>query len=179
VTALHVYIDESIRPDGWYRLTAVEVAARDVAEVSRQVRRIVPRGQYRVHFPSEGDARRRKALRALVGLPIGATTFLAPFDRRSDDQVARDACLEALVRRLSGEARVIVIDSRGAHRDRLDRLVLRDVLRAVGRDDVAYSHRGSRDELLLALPDALGWAIGARRPWSQMVAEIVSEVRLR
>ena len=77
----------------------MEVAARDVAEVSRQVRRIVPRGQYRVHFSSEGDARRRKALSALVGLPVAATTFLAPYDRRSDDQVARDACLEALVRR--------------------------------------------------------------------------------
>ena len=147
MTARHVYVDESIRPDGWYRLTAVEVAARDVAAVSRQLRQIVPRGQYRVHFSSESDARRRTALRALVDLPISATTFLAPYDRRSDDQIARNICLEAL--------------------------------RAVGRDDVAYSHRGSRDELLLALPDALGWAIGARRPWRQMVSEVVAEVRLR
>ena len=179
MTARHVYVDESIRPDGWYRLTAVEVAARDVAAVSRQLRQIVPRGQYRVHFSSESDARRRTALRALVDLPISATTFLAPYDRRSDDQIARNICLEALGSGLTRDARVVVVDSRGAHRDRLDRLVFREALRAVGRDDVAYSHRGSRDELLLALPDALGWAIGARRPWRQMVSEVVAEVRLR
>ena len=178
MTVLHAFIDESIRTDGWYRLTVVEIAARDTAQVSRALRRIVPRGQYRVHFSSESDARRRAALRSLVDLPIAATTFMARYDRRSDDQIARDQCLRAFVAGLSGRVRLVVLDSRGPHRDRLDRIVLRDALRAADRVEVTYSHRGSRDEPLLALPDALGWAVGERRPWPALVAGVTTEIRV-
>ena len=178
MTVLHAFIDESIRTDGWYRLTAVEIAARDTAQVSRALRRIVPRGQYRVHFSSESDARRRAALRSLVDLPIKATTYMARYDRRSDDQVVRDQCLRAFVAGLSGRVVLVVLDSRGPHRDRLDRIVLRDAPRAPDRVELTYSHRGSRDEPLLALPDALGWAVGARRPWPALVAGVTTEIRV-
>ena len=178
MTAFHAFIEGSIRTDGWYRLTAVEIAARDTAQVSRALRRIVPRGQYRVHFSSESDARRRAALNLLVDLPITATTYMARYDRRSDDQVVRDLCLRAFVSELSYQVRLVVLDSRGPHRDRLDRIVLRDMLRVAERVEVTYSHRGSRDEPLLALPDALGWAVGARRPWPSLVASVVTEVRV-
>ena len=93
---------------------------------------------------------------SLVDLPIAATTYMARYDRRSDDQIARDQCLRAFVAGLSGRVRLVVLDSRGPHRDRLDRIVLRDALRVADRVEVTYSHRGSRDEPLLALPDALG-----------------------
>ncbi len=61
-------------------------------------------------------------------------------------------------------------------RDRRDRRTLRSALVSGGIDRVTYTHRGSRDESLLALPDAIGWASGAARSWSRLVIGIL-EVR--
>jgi hypothetical protein len=73
---------------------------------------------------------------------------------------------------------VLVLDSRGTHRDLNDRRVLRGVVRASGRDLPTYSHRGSSDEPLLALPDALGWAVGASGRFAKQVAPSVHEIFL-
>ena len=35
MTVTHGFIDESVRSDGWYRLTMVEVSARDLGSVTR------------------------------------------------------------------------------------------------------------------------------------------------
>ena len=40
----------------------------------------------------------------------------------------------------------------------------------------SYSHRGSRDEPLLGLPDAIGWAVGAGGRFAAQVAERVTVV---
>lgn len=51
-------------------------------------------------------------------------------------------------------------------------------MRASGRDLPTYSHRGSSDEPLLALPDALGWAVGAGGHFAKQVAPSVHEIFL-
>ncbi len=58
-----------------------------------------------------------------------------------------------MVESLGSTVTVLILDTRGADRDRNDRRILRSGLTAVGRaDSVSYSHRGSRDEMLLSLP---------------------------
>ena len=170
--AFHAFVDESIRTDGFYRLTAVRMRSRDLGAVTRVVRQGIPKGQQRVHFSAERDRRRRMILRSYVALDISAVTFLAPYDRRTDDQVARDRCLRAFAVAAEGlEIVSVVLDSRGASRDRLDRSTLGRALARASNDRMAYAHRGSRDEVLLALPDAIGWAVGAGnlggRSWSR------------
>lgn len=178
MTAFHGFIDESIRP-GRYRLTVVRVASADLAEAARSVRRSIPSGQYRLHLSSEGPARRRQILRSLVELPITELVLETPYDGRSNDQLPRDRCLSALATCLpEWGISVLVLDTRGQERDRRDRARLGTDLTA-GRleDRVTYSHRGSRDELLIALPDAIGWAIGAARPWPDLVRPLC-DIRL-
>jgi len=177
VTAFHGYVDESIRP-GTYRLTLVRLASADLVGVARAVRESIPSGQYRLHLSSEGTSRRRQILRALSRLPLTALVFETPYDGRGDDQAARDRCLSALVDSLGSlEVTVLVLDTRGHERDRRDRARLGPDLATAGLDDrVTHSHRGSRDELLIALPDAIGWAAGASRPWPDLVRS-VCEIR--
>ncbi len=78
MTVTHGFIDESVRSDGWYRLTMVEVSARDLGSVTRALRSMLPDGRQRLHFSSEGDARRRQILTAMTRLPISGTTIGAP-----------------------------------------------------------------------------------------------------
>ena len=89
-------------------------------------------------------------------------------------------CLEHLVAGLDHSVVSLVLDSRGAHRDVGDRRVLRHVLRSIDRaDSVSYAHRGSRDEPLLGLPDAVGWSVGTGGHFAKNVAGRVQPVFLR
>ncbi len=176
MTVAHGFIDESVRSDGWYRLTMVEVSARDLGSVTRALRSMLPDG--RLHFSSEGDARRRQILTAMTRLPIAATTVGAPYRRGRDEEPARQRCLIELLAVINPTVAVLVLDSRGVHRDLNDRRVLRDVIRTSGRDLPTYSHRGSSDEPLLALPDAIGWAVGAGGHFAKQVALYVHEIFL-
>lgn len=178
MTVTHGFIDESVRSDGWYRLTMVEVSARDLGSATRALRSMLPEGRQRLHFSSEGDARRRQILTAMTRLPIAATTVGAPYRRGRDEEPARQRCLVELLAVINPTVAVLVLDSRGVHRDLNDRRVLRGVIRASGRDLPMYSHRGSSDEPLLALPDALGWAVGAGGHFAKQVAAYVHEIFL-
>lgn len=177
MTATHGFVDESIRA-GWYRLTVVQIRSHDLAGDTRAMRARVPAGQTRLHIASESAQRKRMILGSFAQLPIDATTFATPYDRRSDDQAARDRCLRALVdHALASGLKVLVLDTRGPDRDRRDGRALAAALR--GRDEaLVYSHRGSGDEALLALPDAIGWAVGAGRQWQRLVADIARMIEV-
>lgn len=175
-TRRHVFVDESVRRDGVYRLTAVAVPTTQLTTVGRAVRNRVNPGSNRVHFSSESDQKRRAILRSFANLPIEAVTFVTPYPVRSNEQIARDRCLGALVDLAVSRASELVLDTRGTDRDKADRLAIRRALKPWPEVDLAYSHRGSRDELLLSLPDAIGWAAGAGRRWSELIAGLVTVV---
>ncbi len=179
MTARHGFIDESIRSDGWYRVTMVDVAARDLGEVTRALRSMVPKGRQRLHFSSEGESQRRQLLDSMMRLPFSAITVAAPYRRGTDDAPSRRRCIEEVVARLDPTIALLVLDTRGAHRDISDRQLLRQLLLTSSRSDhLSYSHRGSRDEPLLALPDAIGWAAGAGGHFAKTVAGKVQQVFL-
>ncbi len=141
---------------------------------------MLPRGRSRVHFSSENAARRRQLLDVIVSQPIQPTTYLSPYRRGENDMPSRNLCLEAMVESLGSTVTVLILDTRGADRDRNDRRILRSGLTAVGRaDSVSYSHRGSRDEMLLSLPDAVGWAIGAGRHFAAVGSRLTETVLVK
>ena len=61
--------------------------------------------------------------------------------------------------------------------DKVDRRVIGHALEADGADMV-YRHRGSRDELLLGLPDAIGWAVGAGGRWRSMASGFMTVIEV-
>lgn len=67
----------------------------------------------------------------------------------------------------------LVFDTRGPSRDDKDRETIRRAIsQGVAAPTLNYAHRGSRDELLLGLPDAIGWAAGAGSHSALLVAGI-------
>jgi hypothetical protein len=174
----HVFIDESVRRDGFYRLTGVAVPVSELAVVSRALRARTPDGATRIHFSSESDKRRRATLSSLVDLPIEAVTIVGPYPVRSSEETARNACIAELVLLARGRVASLTFDTRGADRDKSDRLAIRRALAGVGDFEPLYSHRGSRDEVLLGLPDCIGWAVGAGGRWASMVAGFTVVIEL-
>jgi hypothetical protein len=174
----HVFVDESVRRDGFYRLTAVAVPVAELAAVSRALRARTPDGAKRMHFSSESDKRRRATLRSLAELPIEAVSIVGPYQVRSSEEVARSACVAALVSLASGRVASLTFDTRGADRDKLDRVAIRRALASVGDSELLYGHRGSRDEVLLGLPDCIGWAVGAGGRWLSLVTGFTEVIEL-
>ncbi|MDQ6785000.1 MAG: hypothetical protein M3063_16505 [Actinomycetota bacterium] len=74
----------------------------------------------------------------------------------------------------------MILDSRGERRDRQDRQLLSRLQAEQVLDRaVTYTHRGLRDELLLCLPDAFGWAWGAGGLWRRQVEPLITVVKVR
>jgi hypothetical protein len=172
----HAFVDESARGER-YLLTAVLVPTRDLASAARQVRAVFPRGNRRTHLSAENAGRRQAILKGYASLDITAHVVIARHLGR-DDQPTRDACLDELVKRaVEWQVGVLVLDSRGSDRDHRDRRCIARLLRRWEDPyDLHYTHRGSRDEPLLCLPDAIGWAVGADGLWKQLVDPVVDEI---
>lgn len=161
----HAFVDES-RRSGLYLITAAMVEAPRLVTVAASIRSAQPRGQQRSHFSALDDQRRRRLLSAYVTLDVPVVVTIAAYTG-GDDQPARDACLQALLGTLvRQDVSSLILDTRQDRRDALDRKV---IARAIASGDAPpnlyYDHRGSRDEPLLSLPDAFGWAWGAGGPW--------------
>lgn len=165
----HVFVDESVRRDGLYRLTAVAVPVSELAVVSRALRSRAPDGATRMHFSSESDKRRRSTLRSLSKLPIEAVSIIGPYPVRSSEEIARNLCIAALVLLSTGRVSNLTFDTRGPDRDKADRIAIRRALVKADEGGLMYEHRGSRDEVLLGLPDCIGWAVGAGGAWLALV----------
>ena len=170
-----VFVDESVRRDELYRLTAVAVPVSELATVSRALRGRTPGGASRVHFSSESDKRRRAVLRSFADLPIEAVTIVGPYPVRSSEDVARNNCIAVLVALSVGRVSSLTFDTRGPDRDKTDRVAIRRALAEHGDEQLVY---GSRDEILLGLPDCIGWAVGAGSRWSSLVAGFTEVIDL-
>jgi hypothetical protein len=148
------YVDESARA-GRYVPSLVLVAARDVAELGRQVRGLLERRQRRLHLHTESPGRRRKVLASIGSMPFTAIAWTA---RGRREHEARAACLTAIVAELQARAVPrLVIESRQDDRD--DRVVIHRVRAREPR--LEFEHRRGRDVPALWLADAIAWAVSA------------------
>jgi hypothetical protein len=177
MTASHAYVDESRRP-GTYLLTAAIVPTAERDAIAKAVRAAVPKGRRRAHLSAESDSCRRQILRAYSELNVDARLVIVDH-RGGNDQPARDHCLRILLGELGRlNVQAVILDTRQEHRDALDR---RTVAQVVAAGDVSrelqYRHHGSRNEPLLWLPDAFGWAYGAGGVWRSLIARKVTVIR--
>jgi hypothetical protein len=151
-------------------MAAALLVPPDIASTTKSVRGLVPRGQRRTHFSNEGEKERRQIIDTFCQLPINVVIAISAY-RGGDDQVARNACIRGLLDTFPrlGVA-VAVFDTRDEDRDRADRIEIAAALEAgVGPADLHYTHRGSRDEPLLGLPDAFAWCHGAGGQWKTKI----------
>lgn len=164
----HAFIDESIRRDR-YLICASIVDARALAATRQSLRLLLGRGQQRIHFNNESNARRRFILRSIARLEA-VSVVCAACDH---DQVrARTAALHEVVVHLRscGVGRLVLETRQG--QDHRDRAV---IWRTSGIDTkrvLDYTHLTPVSEPLLWIPDAVVWAWGRGDVWRQMVRDL-------
>jgi hypothetical protein len=166
------FIDES-KARG-YTVVAAIVLPSEVAPLRRSVDELRMRGQRRLHFAKESDQRRRAILSTLQAAQVHGIAYQA---HERDDLASRTLCLEAVVvdaLRL-GVTRIVLEqdDSIVSH----DRQVLFTALRRAARTDITYEHARAATEPLLALPDAIAWAIARGGDWRRRVNPMIDSLQ--
>jgi hypothetical protein len=109
-------------------------------------------------------------------LPIEAVAIVGPYPVRTSEETARNRCIAALVSMSIGRVSNLTFDTRGPDRDKADRIAIRQALLQAEGSELIFDHRGSRDEVLLGLPDCIGWAVGAGGPWMSFVRDFTEVV---
>lgn len=172
----HAFIDESRRANR-YLLTAAIIDSTKLQAITQAIRKARPRGNQRTHFSAERPNARRAILDAYTRLDLEVQLAMAEY-AGGDDQAARDACLRRFLEYFSRwRVGVVIFDTRGEERDRLDRSLIEQAKREkAAPPELRYTHRGSRNEPLLWVPDAVGWAWGAGKDWRRRVDRLVRSV---
>lgn len=166
---LHAWVDESgsdrTRDPGTYILAAAIMRA-SLEDVTRErMRGLQLRGQAKLHWRDEGDARRHGIIRAIAACEIEHLVVVRHSTAQDRPERQRRKCLERLFFEL-GNRRVaeVVLESRGPADDRRDVAMFnamngQRILTAALR----VSHRIGRHEPLLWIPDAVcGAVVGVR-----------------
>lgn len=168
---MHAFVDESRRGSN-YLVAAVLVRPREFDSTRRQLRALAKRGQRRVHFQSESDARRRLIIAQLVGSGVQAHVWVC--GHKSDIE-ARERCLGAIAERLAnlGVSRLVIESNQ--HQDQRDRRVLARALRSCGRP-FSYEHMRPTEDPILWAADAVAWCYGAGGDWRRRIRTILREV---
>ncbi|MDP4331748.1 hypothetical protein Q7F20_00010 [Curtobacterium sp. A7_M15] len=158
-----MFVDESQLRD--YLLVAVSVDAGHLPTARSAVAGVILRGQTRLHMRKESDARRRLILSTTADLDVDVTVFRAPKDGRSDVE-RRAACVRALVVAADhprGTSVCLERDETLVQKDR--QWIVEARHRHQGNRQFTHRHESARQEPLLALPDALGWAWAKGGDW--------------
>jgi|SRR5215470_1960596 len=167
---MHVFVDESYRTS--YLLVATYLLPADLGAVRAELRGMCRPGQWRIHFHKESDRRRKTIISVLRATAASARVY----EIRGPQERARAAGLTELVTQLSEvRAQLLILETRGHHRDAADRQVIYDALQK-GGFEVVYRHVEPRHEPLLWISDAIGWAYGAGGDWARRVHPMISKV---
>lgn len=172
--ARHVFVDESMRHT--YLLVAAVLVPDDLKATRRGLRELVEPGQRRLHMVKQSPPRKRLILQRLCDLGLTATIYEAGADHKTNI-LRRSACLERLVTDLAegGQARLCLETADGV--DQRDQQQLIELVRRLGaRGSLSYEHAHASQEVLLAVPDAIGWAWSKGGEWKRRAHPLVTSV---
>lgn len=174
----HVFVDESKNKD--YLLIAAFTSSRSQQELRQHMRSLLLPNQNRIHMKTERDSRRREILDTIVSLGVRVDIFKVETGKGKRTQVeARADVLKCLVRQMLDEKATYLCLETDETMDRRDRQVIAQYLREQRQADaIQYRHMPAKSEILLCIPDAVGWAWGRGGLWKKKVQSIVTEHRV-
>lgn len=164
------WVDESIHLDveagGIYVLAAAIIHEdRDLDDIRRQLRRLVPRRQVRLHWHTEGEGARMRVIDTIAELRLEHVVVIrAGVDPKRQERARRKG-LERLVFELSQRAVAqMIVESRGPKLDGHDRdlMAAQRGFQAAG-SDINVSFARPLEEPMLWIPDAVAGAIALAR----------------
>lgn len=170
----HVFIDES--KSRGYLVAAVAFPPDELVHARREVRALVMPGQHRLHFKSESDCLRKLVLDLVAELAPAITLYDSSTQPTSRQQ--REACLKAVLCDMAvvnGQMLVVETDDSLVVSDR--KVLFRMVRELDCAETLVYRHLRAKEEMLLALPDAIAWCWQRQGSWREQVRPLIAEVR--
>ncbi|RJL23618.1 hypothetical protein [Bailinhaonella thermotolerans] len=153
------YVDESIHDrHGLYVVAGVVAEPRLSAVVQRELSAAAP-FPGGPHWHAERAQVRWRLVRAIAELPVRASVHAARFPEPKAKEAARARAMERLVRGLEPEVGGLVLHTREAAQNKLDRRLLRALAGRAPR--FRYDHQTSDKEPLIWLPDIVAGAAAA------------------
>ena len=170
----HAFVDESKAKD--YFLMAALIHHGDLQRIRLALKSLCLKNQTYFHMTKERDSQRKKILTKIVELGISVHIYRATTDNRSQIE-ARKACLHALLSDLLSYRVGNLCLEQDETMDGRDRRVISEFLGShQARERLTYDHRKASSEILLSIPDAVGWAWAIGGHWRKMVETIVTEI---
>jgi hypothetical protein len=169
----HVFADET-KAGGLVLVAAVVQPAR-LAELRTQVSSLRMKGQQRLHFTRESNARRSMIVKSLARMGLQARLYDATGFRDAKD--GRDAAIAQLTEDAlaMGAARMVL--ERDESVERNDRLVIRSMLMKVSpKSPLRYEHLSASQECLLTVPDAIAWCWARDKNWRKCVEPLITDI---
>jgi RNase H-fold protein (predicted Holliday junction resolvase) len=165
------YVDESVRPSKGYMMCAVVVSQSDIGAVRKNLA-LEAHPYSTVHMKNRNDPERLRYSRLLAESPVEGFVISAPRSGRTERKT-RDLLLQALAAHLMERAvDQMIIES--CDQDLADRQALR---RALGADPTMSYRHACKTELMLALPDILGWSYGRGGKFKQAIVPVLTDLR--
>ncbi|PZF85028.1 hypothetical protein C1I92_06775 [Jiangella anatolica] len=167
---MHAFVDESFEGD--YVVAVVTAADGHVTAHRAAMRRLFRRGQSRIHFKKENDARRGQILAGIAALDLTVRVYVT-----DNGRTARRACLERMVPDLAelGVTRLVL--------ERDDAVVEADrrmLFELTGKQsaDLEYRHLRASEDPLLCVADAVAWCYAKGGRWRQLISVFTTVIRV-
>ena len=127
----------------------------------------------RIHFNNDTDHQKRRVLAAIADMQVQAIAVVCDKRHGKNEFYARAACVGEIVRQLQQRAvGRLVLESRQDDRDDV-----RTITRTRAPEpSLVFEHRTARHERVLWLADAVSWAVGAGRPWLDLLGRALVDV---
>ena len=156
-------VDESMHLDrGLYLLATVRVPPERDDQIRSALRRVCPGRTARLHWHSDTDRVRRRAVEAVAEMGLTATVFVNTVSGAREQERARRACLWQAVYALREEVPChLLLDRRSSSQNRSDNREISSAIKSMRLGGLTYAHGSSVDEPLLWLPDIVAGVVGA------------------
>ena len=165
-----VFVDET-KHRGFF-LSAVFLDAKDIATVRKTLVQLRMKGQSTIHLAKEGPSRRRLILDVIAALPLTVRYLESPLDQEGR---ARAESMRRLIRTLElGDSYQIWIEADENFLSLDKRTITSELISRGMVETVLFQHASPREQPLLWLPDAVGWARNRGGDWYRRVSSLVS-----
>jgi hypothetical protein len=153
------FVDESIRAgiDGMYVVGLVIAAGIDCDPVRRAFE-----GTQRFHFSAEGEARREAMLRGIGDSGFGSAAYVHRGLPKGQPRARRLCLVRLLWDLMQWGVEEVVFESRQAHNDRLDRIVIVAAQKSgAASPGLLYTWNTPLGDTMLWMADAIAGAVSA------------------
>ena len=166
-----VFVDET-KHRGFF-LSAVTLEVQDLAAVRKTLVKLRMKGQSTIHLAKESPSRRRLILDVISTLPIAVRFLESSLDQERN---ARAECMKVLVGSLGpGDSYQVWIEADENFLSLDKRTITSELIARKMVESVTFQHASPREQPLLWLPDALGWARNRGGDWYRRVANLTSK----